>query len=192
MKRFALALALAAVMAVPVLADNAPKSCCAGMDSVTKQVTNLDNGVRITMTAKDPKVVAKLQECMGGQDEKGCCKDCPMHDKAVTRKVEKTVDGIVITATTADATLAKKLQEHSAGKGCSHEMTAKDGKSCPHHGDGAQHGTTASMGKGCPMGGEHHDQAASTGPATKKCCTKEGDAKACAKPATAPSSDSTK
>jgi hypothetical protein len=189
MKRFALALALAAVMAAPVLAENAAKSCCAGMEGVTKQVTNLDNGVKITMTSKDAKAVAKLQECMGGQGEKACCKDCPMHDKAVTRNVEKTADGIVITATTADAALAKKLQEHAAAKGCGHETAATSGKSCPHHSEGAAQGTTASTGKGCPMGDDH---TASTGTSTKKCCSKEEGAKACAKPAAAPSTDTAK
>lgn len=172
MKRFVLALTLAALAVGPAVAENHGKGCCTGMEGVTKQVTNLDNGVKVTLSAKDPKTVAKLQEHLTGEHGTSCGKDCPMHLEGVTRNVEKTADGVVITATATDAAVVKRLQEHAA----------KAEKACSHHGEGAEHGTTASNVKGCPMGDEHHGETAAAGTPAKKSCPLAEGAKSCAKP----------
>ena len=63
MKRFLLVIALAVLATAPVMAADAaaPMACCRAV-GVERTVTNLDNGVKVTMTAKDPKAVAIIQE----------------------------------------------------------------------------------------------------------------------------------
>lgn len=111
---------LVAAVALPALAgeghaccrkDAAKPGCMARTAGVERTAATLDNGVRITMTATDPAVVAKLQT-MGGVGE-GCCAGCPMRQEGVTRSVEKTANGVVITATSTDPATVKKLQEHA-------------------------------------------------------------------------------
>ena len=122
MKRIALLVALIALLAGPLMvmaADAARQmSCCGKAAGIERTVANLDNGVKITFTAKDPKAVAMIQDMAAscGQD-KGCCKDCPMMAEGVTRSIEKTSSGVVITATATDAKLVKAMQEHAASCG---------------------------------------------------------------------------
>ncbi|MBZ5586942.1 MAG: hypothetical protein LAO05_00075 [Acidobacteriia bacterium] len=110
MRRFFLLIALAALVATPLMAADAaaPMACCKAA-GVEHTVTNLDNGVKVMMTAKDPKAVAMIQEMSAT-----CCKDCPMGAEGVTRTVEKTSAGVTITATAANPELVKKLQAHAA------------------------------------------------------------------------------
>jgi hypothetical protein len=116
MKRFFLMMVLAALVATPLLAaDAAGSMACCKNAGVERTVTNLDNGVRMTMTAKDPKAVAMIQEMSAScSKDKPCCKDCPMAAEGVTRTVEKTGAGVVITATATNPDLVKKLQAHAA------------------------------------------------------------------------------
>ncbi len=127
MRRFLFVLALALAAAAPLLAADAatPMSCCGGA-GVERSVTNIDNGVKVTLTAKDPKVVAQVQEMAAAcPKDKPCCKDCPMAAEGVTRAVAKTDSGVVITATSADPELVKKLQAHAASM-----AAGGDGKAC--------------------------------------------------------------
>lgn len=102
----------------PLLAGGA---CCSKDQAVSKQVENLPNGVKITMTSSDPRVVAQMQSKTEACGQEGC-KDCPMHAQGVTRTVEKIANGVVITATASDAQLVAALQKHAASMttaGCS-------------------------------------------------------------------------
>ena len=146
MKRFQLVIAMAALAAAPLMAADAaaPMACCKAA-GVERTVTNLDNGVRVTMTAEDPKTIAMVQEMSAGccSKDKPCCKDCPMAAEGVTRTVEKTASGVVVTATAANPELVKKLQAHAAAMGAAGDMkdcckgkagannAGMDGK-CPH------------------------------------------------------------
>jgi len=143
MKRFFVLFALTLLAVAPLTAADAagPMACCKGA-GVERTVTNLENGVKVTMTAKDPKAAAMIQE-MSASCAKGtpCCKDCPMAAEGVTRTVEKTESGVVITATATNPDLVKKLQAHAvmaAGgemKGCCKGKTdAKSGAAgkCPY------------------------------------------------------------
>jgi hypothetical protein len=105
-------LGVVVMAAVPLWAGGA---CCAKDQAVSRQVENIPGGVKITLTANDAQVVAKLQS----QPEacKGECKDCPMHAQGVTRKVEKIDKGVVITATASDPKLVEALQAHAASMG---------------------------------------------------------------------------
>ncbi len=160
MKRVPLTV-LAVLAAAPLLAADsaAPMSCCKNA-GVERTVVNLDNGVRVTMTAKDPKAVAAIQE-----KSATCCKDCPMTAEGVTRTVEKTAAGVVITATAANPELVKKLQAHAAadaagGEGAGHckggaeKSSAAAGK-CPY--SGAEAKAQAPAGK-CPYAGDSAKQ----------------------------------
>lgn len=134
---------LAVVMvlaALPLASDNAlagcPKaaaakaSCPAAMEGVERSVANLDNGVRVTMSASDPKVIAALQKNVATGPADGC-QTCPMHAEGVTRTVENTASGVVVTATSANGDVVKSLQAHGAslasGSGCA---PAKSGSCC--------------------------------------------------------------
>ena len=133
MKRFILMIALAALAAAPLMAADAapaPMACCSGA-GVERTVANVDNGVKVTMTAKDPKTVAMIQEMAADPSKaKACCQDCPMTAEGVTRSVEKTETGVVVTATATNPELVKKLQAHAA------KMAAGDGAKgcCKGHG----------------------------------------------------------
>ena len=154
MKRILLTMALAALAAAPLTAaePTAPMSCCRN-GGVERAVANVDNGVRITMTAKDPKTVAALHETSAS-----CCKGCPMAAEGVTRTVENTASGVVITATAKDAELVKKLQALAASmsaagdaKGCCRgKGDAKASGACPHAGADAT--SPGAAGK-CPYAG---------------------------------------
>jgi len=149
MKRLVLLMALAALVAAPLLAADAatPMACCSKAAGFERTVTNLDNGVKVTMTAKDPKAVAALQEmsasCSNG---KACCKDCPMDAEGVTRTVEKTASGVVVTATATNAELVKRLQTHAAAMSarseangcCKGKGGAHASGTCPHANDAAK------------------------------------------------------
>lgn len=143
MKRFLLVLVLAVFVSVPMLAEEHPG--CMKAKGMQRTVANIDNGVKITMTCSDPKMVAETQ----AKAARGCGGDCPMSATSVTRTVENTADGAVVTATSTDPAVVKAMQEHAA-KGCSHEgqgttcthgEAAKEkapGHTCPHaHGEGA-------------------------------------------------------
>lgn len=125
MKRFLLVIALAVLATAPVMAADAaaPMACCRAV-GVERTVTNLDNGVKVTMTAKDPKAVAIIQEMSAAcSKDKPCCKDCPLASEGVTRTVEKTNSGVVVTATATNPELVKKLQAHAAALAAGGEMT---------------------------------------------------------------------
>ncbi len=134
MKRIVLFLVMAGLATAPLIAGdaNAPMACCRG-GNVKRTVTNLDNGVKITMSSKNQKVAAMLQEMSATCFAKGapCCKDCPLAAEGVTHAVEKTASGVVITATATDPALVKKLQAAAttmtAGC-CSGKACCKDGK----------------------------------------------------------------
>ncbi len=150
MKRIFLLLALAALAAAPIMAADAPvkadAGCCLKAAGAQHTVTNLDNGVKITITSTDPKVAAMIQDETASCPKPGCAKDCPMQAKGVTRTVEKTDAGVVITTTAADAATVKALQEHAAtmwDKACPHRagMSCTKGKAmtgkCPYAKGGA-------------------------------------------------------
>ncbi len=144
MKRTGLLLVLAALAAAPILAADAPATtaagCCLKAAGAEHTVTNLDNGVKITITSTDPKVAAQIKDETASCPKPGCAKGCPMQAKGVTRTVEKTDTGVVITATATDAATVKALQEHAA--------TMWE-KACPHR--AGMHGTSGkAMGGKCP------------------------------------------
>ncbi len=149
MKRFAILAVLATFVALPLFAAVAASDdagCCMKAAGTERTVEKLDNGVRITVTAKDATTIAAVQE-RTANCQKGSCKDCPLHAEGVTRSVEKTATGVVITATTSDPELVKQLQAHSAGMtaaGCEHKAgmagcctKGKAAKSGCAHGAGA-------------------------------------------------------
>jgi TusA-related sulfurtransferase len=137
MKRVLVALAIMALFAMPMLAGGPGKAGCCKAAGVERSVTNLDNGVKITITANDPKAIAQVQT-KAASCSKESCGDCPMMSDKVTRTVEKTDTGVVITAISTDAAIVKAIQEHAAAE-------AK-GEGCGRMKQGAS---------GCPRGHEH-------------------------------------
>ena len=135
MKRILTILGVVALAAIPVLAGGGDHSgCCMKQAGVERTVTNIDNGVRITLAASDPQVVSTLQGKVEGCGKDGCG-DCPMHAEGVTRTVEKTDNGVVITATASDASVVAKLQQHATamGAGGCGKKAADKPAGCPHH-----------------------------------------------------------
>jgi hypothetical protein len=141
MKRFFAVLALVTLVAMPALAED--HAGCMKATGMQRTVSNIDNGVKITMTCTDKKMVAEIQ----AKAAKGCAGECPMAAKGVTRTVENTPEGAVVTATSTDPAQVKALQEHAA-KGCTGEH---GGKSCCKHDEAAK--------TGCPLGDAAKEQA---------------------------------
>lgn len=122
----ALGVALGVAAASTVMADG---PWCGTNQALARQIENLPNGVKITLTSKDPKVVADVQSKADAWTKEGC-KDCPMHAQGVTRVVEKISNGVVVTTTAKDPQLVKAVQKHAEGftGGCA--KTAANKKSC--------------------------------------------------------------
>jgi hypothetical protein len=128
MKRFIALSGLLALLALPAFAgDGKAMGCCGKQAGIARSVANIDNGVRVTMTATDAKMVAMLQEKSATADSEGCA-DCPLHAKGVTRTVDRTANGIVITATATDAALVATLQKHAASMASMSCGAKADGK----------------------------------------------------------------
>jgi len=139
MKKLLLFVALMLTLATASFAGDTPCGACpCKMEGVTKSVENLDNGVKVTLSATDPKIVAMIQEkvgkCEAGES------DCPMMTKEMDRKVEKTADGMVMTITSADKDMVQKLQTHMAAESKGHDCGKHhkgdgphDKADCPHH-----------------------------------------------------------
>ncbi len=134
MKRFAILTVLLTLVTLPLLAADTPAQpsapCCLKQAGAQRTVTNLDNGVKITITGADAKLAAMIQEETAACPKPGCPQDCPIQAKGVTRTVEKTENGVVITATSADPATVATLQEHAAtmwDRDCPHKAAA----SCP-------------------------------------------------------------
>ncbi len=147
MRRLLLLSVLVALIATPAalacekhgaMAASMGHECPAAMKGVERTVTNLDNGVRIEMTASDPKLVETLQTHVAAETKEGCSKDCPMANAAWNRVVQKTDKGVVVTLTanskeeieklqTAVATMGKGgcMKGGEAGAGCPHKAGAK-------------------------------------------------------------------
>jgi TusA-related sulfurtransferase len=136
MKKLALVLAMfAVVMVSPALAcgEHGAKGvqaagCPMMMKSVQRTASNLDNGVVITMTAKEAEQVKALQEAVAGESkgDTGC--KCPMHAKGVKWEVENTNDGVKLTLTSDDKEQVKDLQTYAAKSckgGCPHSKGEK-------------------------------------------------------------------
>jgi TusA-related sulfurtransferase len=132
MKRLLLLVAsMLTLAAVSFAGSPACGDCPCRMEGVTKNVENLEDGVKVTLSATDPKLVAMIQEkmvtCEAGRT------DCPMMAKEMDRRVEKTADGMVMTITSTDKDLVKKLQTHVAAEFEGHKGGKQHGKDCSHH-----------------------------------------------------------
>ncbi len=146
MKRLATLTVPLALFALPLLAADtpakAPAGCCLKAAGAQRTVTNLDNGVKITITGTDPKLVAMIQDETAVCPKPGCSNACPMRAEGVKRTVEKTDAGVVIVATSTDPAMVTKLQRHAAkmwDETCPHAAAAcpraKGGAgvpACPH------------------------------------------------------------
>jgi|GEM_PF-3205224 TusA-related sulfurtransferase len=125
-----LGLATILVFALSATAGDTPaKGCCMAQGDVQREVATIEGGVRITLTAKDPATVAKLQANASACPREGC-QNCPMHAEGVTRTVEKTETGVVITATATDPSLVAALQQHATATGCRREAAGTQRPCC--------------------------------------------------------------
>jgi hypothetical protein len=127
MKRFFAVLALVTLVAMPALAED--HAGCMKSKGMQRTVANIDNGVTITMTCSDSKMVPEVQ----AKAAKGCGGECPMAATGVTRTVANTPEGAVVTATSTDPAQVKALQEHAA-KGCAGEHAKAGGARVPDEG----------------------------------------------------------
>ncbi len=127
-KLFLSVIALTLVASVPVLAGgHGQAACCAGMAGVERTVAKLDNGVRITLLAKDQATVTKLQ-AQGGACPAEHCR-CPIHAEGVHRVVERVEGGVVITATASEKALVTSLHTMAAAS-CPAKSSASKGECC--------------------------------------------------------------
>ena len=133
------------------------KMCPEQMPGVEKTSKNIDNGVEITMTAKDKETAAKVQKLVAERhsDKSQMNKDCACAMEGAETKVENTADGVKITITGKTPEAAKKIQEavskKHAGKDC--DCGGKHaGKHAAKGIDEAKAANAAKAAKKCPGG----------------------------------------
>lgn len=126
---FALAVSAPALACGAKAASQMAAACPMKMKGVERAAQNLDNGVKITLTARDAEQVKALQASVAA-DVKGetGCGDCPMHAANIEKKVENTDSGVVVLLTSSQAEQVKSIQAY-AKKNC--------GTGCCPHGKGA-------------------------------------------------------
>ncbi len=133
-KLVVIAVALAFLVSVPAFACGAKNAamkdgaaCPMMMKGVERSAANLDNGVKITLTAKDAESAKTLQTALAAEmkDDTGC--QCPMHEKGVSKSVENTEKGVILTLTSADKEQVKSLQAYAT------KMCAGGKGECPMH-----------------------------------------------------------
>ncbi|GEM_PF-4037613 len=83
-----------------------------GIDGITPMVTELDNGVRIVVTAASTESLAKVEKRMGHCAVSSGVGNCPIKGEGVKRTVERTDEGLVITATSDDAETVQKILDY--------------------------------------------------------------------------------
>lgn len=83
-----------------------------GVESVTK---NSENGVQITMTAKDKETAAKVQKSALAHysSKERMCKDCAAKLEGAETKVTDTETGVIVEITGQTPELVKKIQDAS-------------------------------------------------------------------------------
>lgn len=75
-------------------------------------LNNLENGVEITLTAKDPRNIARLREIgsLHFTSAEGLDKNCPSGVQGAKTSLEETSNGVKITITAQDAAAVKTIQ----------------------------------------------------------------------------------
>ncbi len=71
--------------------DGCKGDCPCKWDGVSKSIENLDDGVKVTMTAEDAELVGKLQEALAAKVESGC--GCGKHGEAKADEEEGCTHG---------------------------------------------------------------------------------------------------
>lgn len=92
------------------------KMCPEKVAGVETSSRNIDNGVEITMKAKDAETIAKVQELalVHYNSKDTMAKSCPGRVQGAEAKIENTADGVKVQITGKTAGIARRIQEASA------------------------------------------------------------------------------
>ena len=143
----------------PLMAGDTPAcpqakaGCCAGK-GMTRQVTNIDQGVTVTLTGSTPEAVKAIQDhaakcakhecCVSKEGKGGCCDKatCPMKDAKV--QVTNNDKGAVITVTSDKPETVAAIQK------CMAECHPAQGEAHAHKTESQPKAKADACGK-CPM-----------------------------------------
>jgi hypothetical protein len=106
--------------------------CIFGIKGIQVQISDLADGVQLTMTSEDEEIIARLQkrawEEVESEDDTQS-HDCLLHIENVQVLVKEVHNGVVLTATSTDDDTISKLQE----------MARREKKRCRHDGHHESH-----------------------------------------------------
>jgi TusA-related sulfurtransferase len=110
------------VLGAPALACGGDKADTQmAKSAIHSEVSNLNNGVQIVLTATQPDVVKAVQKDAEKYLDGMCKSACPFKRDGVEHRVKKIEKGVVITATAQDAEMVEQLRAYAAkksGDGC--------------------------------------------------------------------------
>ncbi|MCX7830754.1 MAG: hypothetical protein N2445_06820 [Acidobacteria bacterium] len=139
--RFSMLFLIALIVSVFIYGATCNKSgCCKNMKDIEVVSTKIDNGVKVTLTAKDAEGAKKLQEMVSTCSKECKCKkcNCPICGmKNAQKEFANTEKGVVITITSQKAGQVEEIQKQfnegftlgsccESNKGC----CSKQGKGC--------------------------------------------------------------
>lgn len=110
------------------------KMCPEAMEGVETVARNTATGVEITMTAKNPETIAKVQELtlVHYSNKDTMDKECPARVEGAESKVENTATGVKVLLIGKTPAAIKKIQAASAKEhmkaGCPEEHAKKEAK----------------------------------------------------------------
>jgi TusA-related sulfurtransferase len=114
-------------------------NCPATMKDAKVEVSNLDNGISMSITSDNPEAVKEIQKHR---------KDYRCNDlKGAKFDSKKTDKGIKVTITSKDPQVVKQIQEHQAN--CMKNCQGQSSTTCPGKTSGKCPGTMT----GCPKSG---------------------------------------
>jgi TusA-related sulfurtransferase len=113
--------------------------CPATMKDAKVEVTNLDNGITMSITSDNPEAVKQIQK---HKKEYQCC-----GLKGTKSESKKTDNGIVMTITSKDPEVVKQIQALHAN--CMSSSQSQSSTTCP----GKTGGKCPGMMTGCPKSG---------------------------------------
>ena len=131
--KFLMLLVVSLMISVFAMGGTCNKSgCCQGMKDIEASSVKIDNGVKVTLTAKDAEGAKKLQQ-MVSTCSKGCkCKNCncPVCGmKNAKKEFTNTENGVVITITSDKPAQVEKIQKQF-GEGFAMGSCCENKKGC--------------------------------------------------------------
>ncbi|MFB3851490.1 MAG: hypothetical protein ACE14Q_06170 [Acidobacteriota bacterium] len=131
--RFSILLVVSFLISVFIMGATCNKTgCCQGMKDVEVSSTKIDNGVRVTLKAKDSEGAQKLQQMVATCSKDCKCKNCncPVCGMKNAKKEFTNIEnGVMITITSDKPAQVEKIQKQY-GEGFAMGSCCQSKKGC--------------------------------------------------------------